>query len=280
MSDFWTDLAAKTNNPPDGVRPRLPARFEAPLAVEPGERELVETPQPESQPMRAPPRHTNVPLRHIDTVPPQSDHPGTPAALLSPLRTITEPAAPPPLETPVRQATSSATTAPVSHGETLPEQQGPPVVSPPLPVPQPLPTVVQQTRVQRVIERRRDPQPPAESHNIHPPTPRSPSPVAPPMPASPPLSAGPEPQEMTSTTANEPPGTLLRPKITPLPAQPIIEQVRSDTAAPPSVRVTIGRVEVRAVTPPLAPRPTPRPPARFQPPLTLKAYLQRRNEGV
>jgi len=52
--------------------------------------------------------------------------------------------------------------------------------------------------------------------------------------------------------------------------------VRAD-AELPSIRVTIGRVEVRASTPPASPTPTPRP--RYQPNLTLDQYLKQRNEG-
>ena len=44
----------------------------------------------------------------------------------------------------------------------------------------------------------------------------------------------------------------------------------------PTIRVAIGRIEVRAVTPPPAPRPTP---ARPGPSLSLDAYLQQRNGG-
>jgi hypothetical protein len=73
---------------------------------------------------------------------------------------------------------------------------------------------------------------------------------------------------------------LIRPQIMPPPVQPVIEQVRPDTPAPLSVQVTIGRVEVRAATPPPASRLASQPPTRFQPPLTLEAYLHRRNGGT
>jgi hypothetical protein len=64
-----------------------------------------------------------------------------------------------------------------------------------------------------------------------------------------------------------------------LPAPPsrpavVVEQPARGDA--PSVRVTIGRIEVRAVTPPTPP---PRPAARLRPPrLTLDDYVRRRDE--
>ena len=52
----------------------------------------------------------------------------------------------------------------------------------------------------------------------------------------------------------------------------------SDASEPPIVRVTIGRIEVHAASPPSAP---PRKPApRSEPKLTLDAYLKARKEGA
>jgi hypothetical protein len=52
----------------------------------------------------------------------------------------------------------------------------------------------------------------------------------------------------------------------------------SDVSEPPIVRVTIGRIEVHAASPPSAP---PRKPApRSEPKLTLDAYLKARKEGA
>lgn len=60
--------------------------------------------------------------------------------------------------------------------------------------------------------------------------------------------------------------------------QPAMAQADGANAAPPIVQVTIGRIEVRAVTP-SAP-PAPRAPARPQgPALSLDEYLRRRNGG-
>ena len=61
------------------------------------------------------------------------------------------------------------------------------------------------------------------------------------------------------------------------PAEPRGAQSRPTAPAAPTIRVTIGRIEVRAVSP--APRPAPASrPARPQPALSLEAYLQQRAE--
>jgi hypothetical protein len=54
-----------------------------------------------------------------------------------------------------------------------------------------------------------------------------------------------------------------------------LHQARANQA--PTIRVTIGRIEIRAAMPP-APPPRARP-VRRQPALPLEQYLQRRNEG-
>lgn len=55
-------------------------------------------------------------------------------------------------------------------------------------------------------------------------------------------------------------------------------KTRSTPASAPSIRVTIGRIEVRAVSPPAPPPPQPRA-TRPLPALTLGEYLRQRNEG-
>lgn len=66
------------------------------------------------------------------------------------------------------------------------------------------------------------------------------------------------------------------------PAGPVPEgdgaAIPEPSVLPPSVQVTIGRVDVRAVMPPAPPAP-PTPPARRTPALSLDDYLKRRNEG-
>jgi hypothetical protein len=50
-------------------------------------------------------------------------------------------------------------------------------------------------------------------------------------------------------------------------------------ASQPTIRVSIGRIEVRAVQPPPEPATAPTATARYEPPMTLEAYLRRRNGG-
>lgn len=76
----------------------------------------------------------------------------------------------------------------------------------------------------------------------------------------------------------------VRPNVTVglAPARPMSER-RAATAPdallqPPTIRVTIGRVEVQAVMPP-APTPVYAPPARREPTLSLKDYLKQRDEA-
>jgi len=57
-----------------------------------------------------------------------------------------------------------------------------------------------------------------------------------------------------------------------------IAATRGESSKPPTVRVTIGRVEVRALMPP-KPYPTHPQPTRHDPDLSLDAYLDRRNRG-
>jgi hypothetical protein len=61
------------------------------------------------------------------------------------------------------------------------------------------------------------------------------------------------------------------------PAVPVEAAGPDRWAGAPTVRINIGRIEVRAV--PAAPAPAARPPAPPQPKLTLDEYLRQRNEG-
>jgi hypothetical protein len=81
-----------------------------------------------------------------------------------------------------------------------------------------------------------------------------------------------------AVSAND--GRTITPRL-PSEAQPTSEQARRGPASPPpSIRVNIGRVEVRAKLPQTRPptRP-PAPPSRRQPALSLDAYLKQREEG-
>lgn len=104
-------------------------------------------------------------------------------------------------------------------------------------------------------------------------------------------SAEPGVSSLDSETA---PGHSTLPTTTPRPVPPTLAD-RSDTPAerspreihlaadespaPPTVRVNIGRVEVRAITPPPARAARRTTPARPSPALSLDEYLRRRNEG-
>lgn len=69
------------------------------------------------------------------------------------------------------------------------------------------------------------------------------------------------------------------PRLTPLPiSAPTPSQNLDSTAAAPTIRVTIGRVEVRAILPP-APAPPRANPARANSVLSLDEYLKQRTEG-
>jgi hypothetical protein len=82
------------------------------------------------------------------------------------------------------------------------------------------------------------------------------------------------------------PGTVIaRPAVTPSdepvmavrPATPTVSPPVPQSV-PPAIRVTIGRIDVRAVMPPAPPAPRSRP-SRPGPTLSLKDYLQQRREG-
>ena len=65
-----------------------------------------------------------------------------------------------------------------------------------------------------------------------------------------------------------------RPPVEPLFMEPSVHQTKGDQG--PTIRVTIGRVEVRAALPPATPQ---RAPVRRRPALPLEQYLKRRSEG-
>ena len=94
------------------------------------------------------------------------------------------------------------------------------------------------------------------------------------------------PEAPPSTTSPQRPlvPRVLRPNIAARrePARPMPEEQEGALpelpSSPPTVRVTIGRVEVRAILPPTSPPPR-IPPARRGPALSLDDYLKQRNEG-
>jgi len=94
-------------------------------------------------------------------------------------------------------------------------------------------------------------------------------PGAPLSPTSPPL----EPRPMQGAVAARP---LITPRIEPATQPPGRSAATPEPA--PTIRVTIGRVEVRAITPPAPPVARPKP-ARTGPTLSLDDYLQQRSRG-
>jgi hypothetical protein len=128
------------------------------------------------------------------------------------------------------------------------------------------------------------------------PYPRSPSfEVAHPPIVAAPAASEPIAGRVAGSPADRPPGPLPRERrpgaveVAPLrPARSVAESSRADAPGypvrqlaadePPVIRVTIGRVEVRAVNPPARP-PAPPAPRPRQPSLSLGDYLAQRGEG-
>jgi hypothetical protein len=118
----------------------------------------------------------------------------------------------------------------------------------------------------------REPQPQPEAHQV----------AA--QPSLAPAAVRPRDTHLQPAVAQEPPMPVI-PRIPGVAPQqpPVLAATRSRAvtrsqppASPPTIRVHIGRVEVRAVTPPSAPQP----PAVYRTPaLSLADYLKRRNEG-
>jgi hypothetical protein len=82
------------------------------------------------------------------------------------------------------------------------------------------------------------------------------------------------PPEFPGAAPSSPTQAILAPR---LPLLPVVQPVQTSIAKPvePIVHVTIGRVEIRAVTAPA----TPKRAAPSKPTLSLNDYLQRRNGG-
>ena len=95
--------------------------------------------------------------------------------------------------------------------------------------------------------------------------PSSPLTTSSPIRSRPPLTPVPVVAQPQITTASEPPAPVS------------VEQVAAPDASP-TIRVHIGRVEVRAIMPPAPPDPRTKP-ERRGPALSLDAYLKRRNGG-
>ena len=92
-------------------------------------------------------------------------------------------------------------------------------------------------------------------------------------------------QALTSADEPAPVSGMARPRVTlrSAPLEPPLADREGDAPQPqpsvPTIRVTIGRIEVRAITPP-APPPPRATPARPTPALSLDEYLKRYREGT
>lgn len=281
MTDYLSHLAAKTLSAVDVLQPRVAAWFEP---VTPGalsfmhadeidqsdERDQVaKAPSPPVQrpaeSLRLSSTEQQPTIEHVEsaTVPmippipvPSSislqqpvDPPGQPPMLREQPVLQLRPVVEPPLPTPVAD----------EHIPTLPVPQ--PLQQPRAPRP-PIPTPVQEAEAQQ----------PA---SIQPPDMPIPAPRA-----TPPKVTEASPLALPKSGAElQPPGPPA-PIVAPLPRvalpmPPIAQRVEQPA---PTIRVTIGRIDVRAITPPA---PAPRtPPASAKPALSLDDYLKQREGGL
>jgi hypothetical protein len=239
MSDFLTNLAARTVAAPT-LRPRTRSRFE-PAAAEPLPMLPAETmPSPRAPRAIEEPLATHEAFRH----PERSEGPGgaggAQALPPSPLATLETTKERPPVE-PAREDAPPAATPSVERREVILPRIEQQLADDPLPPPNtnatiPTPTVT--------LHHRFDREPPRVERRV-------------------------ETRHSVETT------TLLRERISRVGSvrREVAAIQAASAAAEPVVHVSIGRVEVRAVTPqPPARRAAPRPPS-----LTLDDYVARRD---
>ena len=275
MSDFLSRLAARSLGRATIVRPRLPGRFESPIgapAATPVDLEVVEeAAAPVGDRGRSPPR----------------DRPATPAQ-----RKPAEVGAVPlsPLPRPAKPASLASRAAPVAPPVpvAVPAPSTPSAALPPGVPPVPLAPIVPSTvPVAARLEPLPTPAPPRE-------------PLRPAVRAVPPTAqAAPivsptrrelgriewiapdkrEDQRTTEPSADEPdvrivavspPVTMVVPRQSAEQAEPLKALPPASPAAP-TIRVTIGRIEVRAVSPPAPAEPR----SAAAPALSLEEYLRR-----
>jgi hypothetical protein len=246
MSDFLSNLTARSLGSAGGVRPRLPYRFERPaLPLDegaPGVDEMIGEVRAPSDPPR-PDSAARQPAS-ADTRP--AEPPRGPAADFYP---------PPPPPVAEQGETAAAPDQPPHPRRTRPlaepdsERIAPPV--------EPAEHIIRE-RIVRVIE---------ESG--------APPPAADPVSSPPPV----EPRQTRATPPPEDASQPVMPSVVPQPPEPHPTEPRIERA--PRVRVTIGRVEIQAAPAP-APPPTPIPQPlrpRYRPAMTLAGYLEQRNGG-
>lgn len=252
MSDYLSNLAARSLNLTNAVQPRLASPFEplrltgefvagplfsaeqpeaTPLTMETEFRPAAPTPHPE------PPTQARVVTRGETTLPP-------PARGRQPEREII--------------GRGSVIERDVPLGEPQPHAH---------PEPSPMPAARPGTLTPVLPQMRLAPAQP-----LAPPAPAVER-VAPPEKLQPPAHAHPEPSPMQAAR----PGTLtpVLPQIRLAPAQPLAPPAPAPGLPTPTIQVTIGRIEVKA-TPPAPPSKKQRPAA---PVMSLEEYLRRRAGG-
>ncbi len=243
MTDFLSNLAARSFETPGGVRPRLPHRFEQaalPLdnAVLPLRDETFERTAAAAVPTTRP---TPRPPSASAPEPPARAHRSAPPVADASPRRATQPAIQP------------QPPAPPSAVPRAAADPAPPV----LPRVEPVERVIRE-RIVQVVE---------EAGGVLAEA-QAPAPPGPPADTS----------QMRPAPPPEP-AQAVPPAVVPQPPEPPHAAPRIERR--PSVRVTIGRVEVQAA-PPSAPPPLPTPrPARprYRPAMTLSDYLEQRNGG-
>jgi hypothetical protein len=262
MSDFFTRLAARSTDPPPEIRPRLTGLFEPPpVSVEtPRSRGLdnrgLENDGQPSREQASLARPAPAPIGRVAHVEPAAGGTAIPPASPPHMRRLSLDASwPPPREAadpPVRtrsqvlhpDSTSATDTDRVAARAPRADEGGHRA-----PTSEPVRTVV--TGVEAL---------PAGTRPLIGPRPGG-------LPVEPAPDARLAPREG-------------QPRVTPVvrPADRGAAESQTPPDARPVIRVTIGRIDVRAVMPPAPPAPTPggAPP---RPALTLEAYLSQRNEG-
>ena len=306
MSDYLTHLAARTTGAATTIRPRLNSVYEPPSVSETTPEFETAEANADAAPAQAPEAHRV----EVAPAPPRAAQTAQP-----PAPAVTPPlhiAAPPPPERREREQererehTSEphieriverireVSAAPVEHHtvverhtETRAVEPAPPAPQPRVQPPAPAPQIIEKiTTQQQLVERPVVlPQQTIEHHHLHEHTaarqPDHPAtqaiprfePSLPAAPAPPPETR--EPRETAPAT----PRVAIAPQIT----RHVVERVRAERAVreeppppePPSIHVTIGRVEVRAVP---ADAPAARRPAAQAERMSLDDYLKRRAE--
>ncbi len=317
MSGFIDLILHKEHRPGSGgLRPRLQSRFESPsLTAEMHPATPADSAPPEGT-VHPPPDET-VRAEPAETVQPPDPAHGSPEGRMQPGPVPARQDAGRPGETEVQDFTTSAPTAPSgAPPRTVPAESGSdrprePVAAHPSPASRPGPPATQRKEEARPEDDRADGFPAPASMGPSGSAPRAapaePVPGAPYRPAAAvphsPFRPGPpatqrkekagagvgRAQEAPTSASSEPSGppprtasaeTRRAAPFEPAAPQPIAGRPARTQAAErdtPTIRVTIGRIEVRATVP--SPTQAPKRPERRRPALSLDQYLQRRNGG-